>query len=235
MSLGFESYLLSANRTDDPHPSPEEFYKLVLVVDEPYGTMIYVCVLSGLRPSELIGLKWEDVGPDSLTIDERYCRGDWRVPKTTASSATIAVDTSVTARIEKLKTLEVEVNWGGKGARKKFKVVRSSEPNDLVFQGLRKGSPMNDQNILRRRLRPAARKLGIDLRKVTWQALRRSWATWMVQAGSDLKSVQAQMRHSRPGTTLGIYAQSVSEAQHRAVARTMEMLHQRESQAAVLN
>jgi len=43
------------------------------------------------------------------------------------------------------------------------------------------------------------------------------------------------MRHSRPGTTLGIYAQSVSEAQHRAVARTMEMLHQRESQAAVLN
>jgi len=25
--------------------------------------------------SELLGLRWEDVGADSLTIDERFCRG----------------------------------------------------------------------------------------------------------------------------------------------------------------
>lgn len=44
--------------------------------------MIYVCVHSALRVSELLGRRWEDVAADSLTIDERFCRGDWSVPKT---------------------------------------------------------------------------------------------------------------------------------------------------------
>jgi integrase len=53
--------------------------------------MIYVAVYTGLRVSELIALKWEDVHPDSLTIAERYCRGDWSVTKTEGSAATIGV------------------------------------------------------------------------------------------------------------------------------------------------
>jgi integrase len=228
------SKIVNQNRRK-PYLTPEEFNKLLLLVDEPYATMIYVCVYSGLRVSELIGLKWEDVGPQSLTIDERFCRGDWSVPKTEASAATIAVDPSVTARIQQLKALEVEINWGGKGAKKKFKAVRSSEPTDLVFQSLRNGGPMNDQNILRRHLRPAARKLGIDPKKVTWRALRRSWGTWMAQAGADVKSIQGQMRHSRIGTTMDIYAQFVPEAQQQAVSRTMEMLNDRAKRIAVVN
>ena len=52
-------------------------------IAEPYATMVYVCVLAGLRVSELIALKWEDVHTDSITIDERYCRGDWACPKQT--------------------------------------------------------------------------------------------------------------------------------------------------------
>lgn len=149
------------------------------------------------------------------------------MPKTTASSATIGVASSVIARIQKLKTLEVEINWGGKGAKKKIKAVRSSQPSDLVFQSLRTGAPMNDQNILRRHLRPAAKKRGIDPKKATWRSLRTSWATWMGQAGADLKSIQAQLRHARASTTLDIYQQFVPEAQQRAVARTMEMLRER--------
>ena len=219
-----------------PYLSPEEFNKLLLLIDEPYSSMVYVAVHSGLRISELTGLKWEDCGPQSLTVDERFCRGDWSVTKTTASNATIGVALSVIERIQRLKTLEVEVNWGGHGAKKRFKVVRSSEPSDLVFQSLRTGAPMNDQNILRRHLRPAAEKLGIDLKKATWRSLRRSWATWMGQAGADLKSIQFQMRHARATTTLDIYQQCVPEAQQRAVARTMEMLDERAAkQAALLN
>src|SRR6185437_3774091 len=94
-----------------PHLTPEEFDLLVKCVPEPYATMIYVAVYTGLRVSELVGLKWEDVHSDSLTIDERYCRGDWSVTKTEGSSATIGVGRSVIVRIERLKTLEVELNW----------------------------------------------------------------------------------------------------------------------------
>jgi hypothetical protein len=59
---------------------------------------------------------------------------------------------------------------------------------------------MNDQNILKRHLQPAARKLGLPF--VNWRCLRTSHATWLVQAGADPKSVQGQMRHSRISTTM---------------------------------
>ena len=92
---------------------------------------------------------------DALTVDERYCRGDWSVTKTQGSAATISVAPAVIARIRRLKTLEVELNWGGKGARKLVKLVRADGPHDLVFQAIRNGAPMQDGNILRRHLRPS--------------------------------------------------------------------------------
>jgi len=143
-----------------PHITPEEFERLVDFVDEPYATMIYVAVFSGLRVSELVGLKWDDVRDDGIIVDERYCRGDWSVTKTVGSSTTIGVALSVISRIRRLKTLELEINWGGKGAKKRIKLVRADGPEDLVFQSLRNGAPMRDGNVLRRHLRPAAIKLG---------------------------------------------------------------------------
>ena len=74
---------------------------------------------------------------------------------------------------------------------------------------------MNDQNILKRHLQPAARKLGLPF--VNWRCLRTSHATWLVQAGADPKSVQGQMRHSRISTTMDIYAQIVPASQRRAL------------------
>jgi integrase len=215
-----------------PHITPEEFERLVGFLQEPYATMICVAVYTGLRVSELIGLRWEDVRSDSLSVDERYCRGDWSVTKTEGSAAAISVDQGVIARILRLKTLEVELNWGGKGAKKRIKLVRSEGPKDLVFQSVRRGVPMDDQNILRRHLRPAAIRLGLDPKKATWRSLRTSCATWMIEAGADPKSVQGQMRHSRIGTTMDVYAQFVPESQRRAVAKTMEMVNRRREAVA---
>lgn len=214
-------------RKAKPYLTPEEFDRLLALVDEPYASMIYVAVHSGLRVSELSGLRWEDVRNDSLTVDERYCRGNWSVTKTRDSSATVSVHPSVIARIQRLRSLEVELNWGGKGARRRIKLVRSEGPRDLVFQSVKSGAAMNDQNIVRRHLRPAAEKLRIDRKKATWRSLRTSRATWMCEAGVDPKSVQASMRHSRISTTMEIYAQFVPESQRRASSLTMDMVNGR--------
>lgn len=220
------SKILNRKKTK-PHLTPEEFERMVAIVREPYATMIYTAVYSGLRPSELNGLRADDVHDDSIVVDERCCRGDWSVTKTEASSNTISVPAEVVARIRRLKDMEVELHWGGKGAKRRVKVTRSQGPEALVFQGLQKGGPMRDSNILRRHLRPAALKLGIDPKKVTWQALRRAYGTFMIEAGANAKDVQAQMRHSRISTTMDIYAQRVPESQRQAVAKMVEMMDSR--------
>ena len=140
-----------------------------------------------------------------VSRDPRYSRGEWGCPKTTASSATIGVDERVIQRINRLKELEVTINWGARGARKTFKVVCSDA------------------------LKPAARKLGIGW--INWQVLRRSYATWLVEAGADPKAVQAQMRHSRSSTTMDLYAQFVPASQRRAVSQMMDMVTARLAKA----
>lgn len=200
-------------RRPKPTITPEQFANLVQVVSEPYATMIFVAVWTGLRVSELIGLKWHCIHADSITIEERFCRGDWATPKTDASAATIGVEPEVIARLLRLPTLTVEVRAGR--AVRRHKLVKSGGPDDLVFQSVQDGSPMNDQNILKRHIQPAARKLGLPF--VNWRCLRTSHATWLVQAGADPKSVQGQMRHSRISTTMDIYAQIVPTSQRRAL------------------
>jgi len=95
--------------------------------------MVYVAVYTGLRVRELIGLRWEDVHADSITVDERYCRGDWGQPKSDSSNATIGVDRSVIECIQRLKSLTVIVRAGR--AKRRYKVVKSVRPNDLVPVG----------------------------------------------------------------------------------------------------
>jgi integrase len=92
--------------------TPAQFDGLLQLISEPYATMLYTAVWTGLRVSELIGLKWRCIHEDSITIEERYCRGDWSAPKTQASAATIGVDSGVIARIHRLKALTVKVRAG---------------------------------------------------------------------------------------------------------------------------
>jgi integrase len=196
-----------------PYIKPQQFTALVNSIQEPYASMVYVAVYTGLRVSELAALKWKNVHSDSVTIDERYCRGDWGCPKSEASNATIAVNQMVIDRIGRLKSLAVEVK-AGRGTRR-YRAVKSDGPDDLVFQSLVKGAPMRDNNILVRHIKPAARKLGIEW--VNWQVLRRSFATWLKMAGADVKDAQALMRHSRASTTLDVYQQFVPESQRKVV------------------
>jgi integrase len=125
----------------------------------------------------------------------------------------------VIERIHGLRVLTVEVCGGGPKARavRKYRVVKKDAPTDLVFQSVKTGQPMRDNNILSRHIKPAARKLGLDW--VNWRSLRTSHATCLKMAGADVKDAQAQMRLSRASTTLDIYQQFVPESQQKAVDR----------------
>jgi integrase len=202
-----------------PYVTPEQFQVMIQLIREPYATMVYVAVYTGLRVSELVGLKWGDIQSNSITIDERYCRGDWGAPKSDASNATIPVDECVIQRIEALKSMTVAVKAGR--ATRRYKVVRASGREDLVFQSLVTGVPMRDNNILVRHIKPAGKKIGLPW--VNWQVLRRSFATWLKLSGADVKDAQGLMRHSRASTTLDVYQQFVPESQRRAAERLAQL------------
>ena len=123
--------------------------------------------------SELAGLRWRNIHADSITIEARYGRGDWDMPKSLAGKARMLVDDHVTQRLHRLKTVEVEVRAGR--AVRRYKVVKSDGPDDLVFQALRTGTPIRDNNILVRHSKPAARRLGIGT-----SSSSRSRASWIL-------------------------------------------------------
>ncbi len=202
-----------------PYILPERLMALVQLIPEPYASLVFVAAFTGLRVSELVGLRWRNVHDDSITIEERFCRGDWGAPKSEAANATIPINRAVVERINRLKTLTVNVRAGT--GRRQCRVVKSSGPDDLVFQSLLKGGPMRDNNILTRHIKPAARHLGLEF--VNWRCLRTSHATWLKLAGADVKDAQAQMRHSRASTTLDIYQQFVPESQRRVVERLTDL------------
>lgn len=144
-------------------------------------------------------------------VDERCTRGDWSTPKSKCSSAPVGVPLEVIRRIHALKNKVVEVRAGR--AVRKYACVKSDLPEDLVFQSVQDGRPMRDNNILTRKIKPAALGLGF----VNWRCLRTSCATWLKKAGADPKDIQGHLRHSRVGTTMDIYVQDVPESRRRAV------------------
>ncbi len=202
-------------RITKPNINSEQFDQILAGIPEPYATMVYVAVYSGLRVSELIGLRWNDVGNDCLMVDERCCRGDWSAPKSEASNAPVAVQRHVIERIHALKLKTVFVRAGR--AVRKYKAVKSDAPNDLVFQSVKDGKAMRDNNILSRFIKPAARKVGLGF--VNWRCLRTSYGTWLKRHGADMKDIQGQMRHSRISTTMDIYVQDIPESRRQAVEK----------------
>jgi hypothetical protein len=74
--------------------------------------MVFLAVYPGLLIRAFIGLRSEDVHQDSITIDERYCRGDWENRRATAAMPPSELIPCVIERIHRLKSLTVTVMAG---------------------------------------------------------------------------------------------------------------------------
>jgi len=149
-----------------------------------------------------------------------FAGGDWGGPKSDASNTTIAVNRCIIERIHRLKILTVEVRAGL--SIREHRVVKADGPDGLVFQSVRDGKPIRDNNILSRFIKPAGRELGMPW--VNWRTLRTSHAVWPKLAGADPKDAQGQMRHSRISTTMDIYTQFVPESQVRVVEKLSKLV-----------
>lgn len=160
--------------------------------------MLRLALVLGLRPGEILALRWNDVGAEALRIDEGTVDGRVYEPKTEASAAWVWLPAEVRAELEL---------WRG--------LSPAAAPESFVFPAPA-GGVMRLDNYRRRMFRPALERAG--LRGVTFQQCRRSCATLLLDGRhGNLKDIQAHLRHARATTTLEVYVQAVPASVRAAV------------------
>ena len=82
------------NQRDRRVLTADEARRLLSVLTEPYHTMVLLALLSGLRRSEIFGLKWKylDFTEGSVTVAETCYEGRMSSPKTRASRRKVFID-----------------------------------------------------------------------------------------------------------------------------------------------
>ena len=152
----------------------------------------------GLRPGEILALRWNDVFPNSLRVDEGSVDGKVYDPKTEASVAHVWMTEEIRVELEFWRS-----------------VCGPAETSGFVFPAP-SGKPMHLDNYRKRTFGPALKAAG--LAGVTFQQCRRTCGTLMLNGKhGNLKDVQGHLRHAQASTTLGIYVQSIPESVRAAV------------------
>ena len=187
-----------------------EIKALLLELQEPYKTMVFLAASTGLRISEIIGLKWNDLDFDTLEIrlSRGVVDGVVGIMKTEASRKPIPLDSGLA---------NVLLDWRARSAYKGHE--------DWLFASPRmKGTkPYTPDTILSKVIRPAAKRAGIT-KRVGWHTFRHTFATLLKANGEDVKVVQQSLRHANSRITLDIYTQAVTPAKRQAQGRVVRMI-----------
>jgi integrase len=185
----------SAKRESVPDVlTPEELAALLLKLPEPLRTAAELDAFTGLRRGELIGLQWEDVDFENLSIHVRrsvvmMVQGS---PKTEASAKDVPLDAALAESLLKLR-LSSPYN----------------RSQDWVFASPRmKGKqPYWPDALWKRHGRVAVTKAGIS-KHVCFHTFRHTYTTLLTQNKEDIKVVQELLRHANSRITLDLYAQA---------------------------
>lgn len=86
---------------------------------------------------------------------------------------------------------------------------------DYLFQ-MPEGGPLNQTNLLRRFLKPAA--VAVGLPALRWHDLRHTYAALLIDKGANIMVVCQRMGHSKPTVTLNIYGHIFPDADEAVTA-----------------
>ena len=160
---------------------------------------------AGMRVGEVCALKWEDIDWDEATVTIR--RTAQRLRCSGAGGKTVVMIGAPKSR-KSHRTIPLP-----KFILKLLAQYRETCPaSDFIFG--KQGKPAEARTI-QRRLQRLAMKLGIS--GVHFHALRHSFATRLMELGTDVKTVSELLGHGSAKTTLDIYAHSLLEQRRSAV------------------
>lgn len=172
---------------------------------EPWRTMFSLQVMTGLRPGEVLGLSVDDLDFGSKHIYVR--RSAWfshlLTPKTRNSVGVVPMPEPLNEILRAYL-----LHW-------------NPNPKRLLFAN-RKGNPHSENNVVQRRLWPILDALEIP--RCGMHAFRHAHATLSIANGASPKTVQEQLRHADPTTTMRMYVHGVAGDQRRAADKVAAML-----------
>jgi len=188
--------------------SVEEFRKLLEHIPEPFRTMCIVAMCLGLRVSEILGLKWQDIDGEGLRLAVRqaYVYGQEGELKTQASQRWLPLDRLLAEKFQEHK----------------MKFASFAICDAWVFANPETGRPYWPGRIQENWLVPAARKAGLG--RIGWHTFRHSHSTLLHALGVDLKVQQELLRHADIRTTMNIYTQAVPTALREANSKVVRLV-----------
>jgi integrase len=173
-------------------------------------TLVLLAVSTGLRQSELFGLKWGDIDFDQRTMNvtRSIVYGAVGPCKTESSQKPVPLHPLVATAL---------LEWR--------KQAPYTKPDDWLFASKRhRGrSPYWGQAILRKYVRRVAVKVGIQ-KSIGWHTFRHTYSTLLRSVGTEFKVMQELLRHSTLRSTLDVYTQAITPAKHAAQAAVLSLV-----------
>jgi integrase len=193
---------------------PAEIKALVDNLSIRERTLVLLAVSTGLRQSELFGLKWGDIefSQRTMNVTRSIVYGVVGPCKTESSQKPVPVHRLVA---------DVLLAW-----RKQSTYTMS---DDWVFASRqhRGRHPLWGQAILRKYVRPAAEKVGIQ-KCIGWHTFRHTYSTLLRSVGTEFKVMQELLRHSTLRSTLDVYTQAITPAKHAAQEAVLSLVFSHE-------
>ena len=139
--------------------------------------VVKFAVLAGLRPGEILGLKWRHLFATHAEVRQRVYRDRIDTPKTRRSIRNAALPCGLLADIEDWRVAS-----------------RKNGPDHWVFPSRTGETPLSRDNMARRHMGPLLNSVGLGW--VDFHVMRRTHATLMNEMHDDPKLVADQLGHT---------------------------------------
>jgi integrase len=186
-------------KKEQRHFTDEEVGKILSAAPEPFGTILAVTAVLGLRIGEVLALRISDIDFTRKIVRVRQsvdaATRNVQAVKSQASSADVPMPSQLAARL-------------------RIYLQKHEGKTDLLFVN-RRGRPFSANKLREKQLHPLLVKLGIP--RGGFHAARHGATSALLADGATPAVVQKQLRHSDPRITLGVYAHVIGDQQRSAV------------------
>lgn len=166
----------------------EECFRIFSYVDNPkHKLLLLIGYGAGLRRSEIVTLKWADIMFEEHKIHVKQSKGN--------KDRIVMLPYSIVAYLQNYRTLYPS--------------------NDWVFEGQYKGEALSGRTV-QQVMKDAVTKAGLE-KKATVHTLRHSFATHLLESGTDIRYIQQLMGHSSIKTTM-IYTHITPNAERKIIS-----------------